>query len=234
MGRYSAVGLNGLDIRSDDVLAVLRRRNPGAEPEALKDTAGLMAAVGRAVEKGDAVQAMHAVLDHLKAEGPNSRSAEHVHGPGGQTLRTLILKPQGVVEVSRGAAPGETIDRRDGVKRLAASAHPLRLEDWAGPLAGAGELATRLGIARSTLQDWRRGGAVVGLLKGTRKHLFPLAQFVDGRPVAGLAEVLAIVGDPRTAWLWLVEPYARGGSPLEDLKRGRAESVVDAARDDFA
>ena len=51
---------------------------------------------------------------------------------------------------------------------------------------------------------------------------------------ARLAEVLAIVGDPRTAWLWLVEPYVRGGSPLEDLKRGRAASVIDAARDDFA
>lgn len=228
MARDCAAGRDGLDIRSDDVLAVLRRRNPGAKPEALKHAAGLMAAVGRAVERGDAVRAMHAVLDHLKAEGP----APAKSGEG--AAQTLILNPGGVVEVSHGAPAGETIDRRDGLKRLAAHAHPVTLEEWAGPLAGAGELATRLGIARSTLQDWRRDGAVVGLLKGTRKHLFPLAQFVDGRPVEGLAPVLAIIGDPRTAWLWLIEPYARGGSPLDDLKRGRVAPVIDAARDDFA
>lgn len=228
MGRDFAAGRDGLDIRSDDVLAVLRRRNPEAKPEALRHAAGLMAAVGRAVEQGDAVRAMHAVLDHLKAEGARSAA------PGPEVAQTLILNPRGAVEVSRGAPAGETIDRREGLKRLAAHALPVMLEEWAGPLAGAGELATRLGIARSTLQDWRRDGAVVGLLKGTRKHLFPLAQFVDGRPVEGLAPVLAIVGDPRTAWLWLIEPYAHGGSPLEDLKRGRIAPVVDAARDDFA
>ncbi|KST59358.1 hypothetical protein AO398_18755 [Methylobacterium sp. GXS13] len=230
MARDSVAWPDALDIRSDDVLAMLRRRNPEAEPEALRHTASLMAAVGRAVEQGDLVRAMHAVLDHLKTERSVSGSSE----PGDEKPQKLILKPLGAVEVSRGAAPGETIDRRDGLKQIAARALPLRLEDWAGSLAGAGELAANLGIARSTLQDWRRSGAVVGLLKGTRKHLFPLAQFVDGRPVAGLAEVLAIVGDPRTAWLWLVEPYARGGSPLEDLKRGRVTPVVDAARDDFA
>lgn len=228
MGRDFAAGRDGLDIRSDDVLAVLRRRNPEAKPEALKHAAGLMAAVGRAVEQGDAVRAMHAVLDHLKAEGAGSTA------PGPEVAQTLILNPRGAVEVSRGVVAGETIDRRDGLKRLAAHALPVTLEEWAGPLAGAGELAAHLGIARSTLQDWRRNGAVVGLLKGTRKHLFPLAQFVDGRPVEGLAPVLAIVGDPRTAWLWLIEPYARGGSPLEDLKRGRVATVIDAARDDFA
>ncbi|MCJ2132972.1 hypothetical protein MKK69_02630 [Methylobacterium sp. J-026] len=217
-----------LDIRSDDLLAMLQRRNPAAEPATLEHAAGVMAAVGRAVEQGDAVRAMHALLDHLEAEGPRPGSA------GAAPPRAIILNPRSPVEVSHGAATGGTIDRQHGLKRLAASVRPLTLEDWAGPLAGAGELAARLGIARSTLQDWRRSGAVVGLLTGTRKHLFPLAQFVDGRPVAGLAAVLAIIGEPRTAWLWLVEPYARGGSPLDDLKRGRVASVIDAARDDFA
>ncbi len=228
MARDFAAERDGLDIRSDDVLAVLRRRNPGAKPESLRHAAGLMAAVGRAVEQGDAVRAMHVVLNYLKVDGP--APAE----PDAAAARALTLNPRGAVEVSHGAPAGETIDRRDGLKRLAASAFPVTLEEWAGPLAGSSELAARLGIARSTLQDWRRSGAVVGLLKGTRKHLFPLAQFVDGHPVEGLAPVLAIIGDPRTTWLWLTEPYARGGSPLEDLKRGRVAPVIDAARDDFA
>ncbi len=138
------------------------------------------------------------------------------------------------VESSAGRGLGARIGRDEGGRRLAAYAAPLGLEDWAGPVAGPVELELRLGIARSTLQDWRRSGAVIGLLKGSRKHVFPLAQFVDGRPVRGLADLIAIARDARTAWLWLVEPRERGASPLEDLSRGRIDEVLQAARDDFA
>ena len=137
------------------------------------------------------------------------------------------------VETHHGTGLGERIDPAEGLRRLVAATVPSELEEWAGPVAGARTLKERFGIARSTLQDWRRSGAVIGLLKGTRKHVFPLAQFVDGRPVQGLAETLAIIGDGRTAWLWLVEPHHRHGSLLERLKRGEIDVVLDAARADF-
>ncbi|GJE15935.1 LuxR C-terminal-related transcriptional regulator [Methylobacterium marchantiae] len=147
--------------------------------------------------------------------------------------RYALVSKSGV-EPSRGRGLGGRISSVEGARRLSDYALPLRLEDWAGPLAGPVELAADLGIARSTLQDWRRGGAVIGLLKGARKHVFPLAQFVDGRPVPGIADVLGIVGDARTAWLWLSEPRELGASLLEDLRHGRIEPVLRAARDDFA
>ena len=61
----------------------------------------------------------------------------------------------------------------------------MLIEDWAGRVAGSTYLEENLRIARSTLHRWQRRNEVVALRKGGRKHVFPLAQFVDGRPVAG-------------------------------------------------
>ncbi len=55
------------------------------------------------------------------------------------------------------------------------------------------------------LHDWQRRGAVIGLLKGERKHVFPLAQFVDGRPVEGMPQVTPIIRNPPVAWQWLIQ-----------------------------
>jgi len=75
----------------------------------------------------------------------------------------------------------------------------------------------------------------VGLLSGVRKHVFPLAQFVDGRPVAGLAPVVAAAGAARTAWLWLIEPHPSlaGQTPLDRLKAGSVAVVTSLADRDF-
>ena len=111
----------------------------------------------------------------------------------------------------------------------------MRLEDWAGDVAGPGEIEARLGVKRSTLHDWRMRGAVIGLKTGARKHVFPLAQFIDGRPVEGMAHVLGVIGDPRAAWRWLTtRKPSIGGAPLDLLKRGKLDDVAAAARRDFA
>ncbi|MBA8853387.1 hypothetical protein FHW20_004367 [Ochrobactrum intermedium] len=82
--------------------------------------------------------------------------------------------------------------------------------------------------------DWYKRGAVIGLLKGERKHVFPRAQFVDGRPVGGMSEVTRIIGNPRVAWQWVVQPkLSIGGTPLELLKQGQVSTVPDEAERDF-
>ena len=102
-------------------------------------------------------------------------------------------------------------------------------------MAGSTELERDHGVARSTLHTWQKQGAVIGLLKGVRKHVFPLDQFIDGRPIEGLAEVLRVVGEPRTAWLWLKEPHPalNGATPLARLKARRIGEVVEVARANF-
>jgi hypothetical protein len=108
----------------------------------------------------------------------------------------------------------------------------MLIEDWAGRVAGSTYLEEHLRIARSTLHRWQRRGEVIALRKGGRKHVFPLAQFVDGRPVAGIRDVLSLITNPRLAWLWLTRPSAQldGRVPIDLLRQDEVDEVVEAAR----
>lgn len=111
----------------------------------------------------------------------------------------------------------------------------MPMEDWAGPVAGASQIMTQLGIPRSTLASWQQAGAVVALLRGQRKYAYPLEQFVDARPLPGLADVLRLVPDARGAWLWLRQPNSAlaGRTPLERLKAGQRADVLAVAQADL-
>ncbi|BAB50785.1 hypothetical protein [Mesorhizobium japonicum] len=108
------------------------------------------------------------------------------------------------------------------------------IENWAGPVAGPTFLEATFGIPRSTLYRWQRRSEVIALLKGRRKFVFPLTQFVDGRPAKGIGDVLSIIGHPRTAWFWLTHPCTNLGGrlPIEMLRMDMVDAVVAAARDD--
>lgn len=108
----------------------------------------------------------------------------------------------------------------------------MLIEDWAGRVAGSTYLEENFRIPRSTLHRWQRRNEVVALRKGGRKHVFPLAQFVDGRPAPGISEVLSLIVNPRLAWSWLIRPSAAldGRVPIEMLRQDLVEEVVRAAR----
>ena len=157
------------------------------------------------------------------------------HSPRRGNAR-IILKPRGPVEVSQGAGLGELLTLEEG-RRLHeyALATGTSLEDWAGATAGPVELAHKLGVSRSTLHAWQTKRLAIGLLNGLRKNVFPLEQFVDGKPVAGIADVLAVIGEPRVTWMWFKEPspLLNGATPLARLKRGRVDEVLRAAQTNF-
>lgn len=215
-----------------DILDVLARHNPGISKTALKGKSRVVAAVTAAAvrlsdeqqrqiltHEGSLVEAMEMVVADLADKG------------GDDLIRLELDKP---VEVSAGEGLGDLLDEAEGQRRIAEVASPVRLEDWAGPVAGPSEIERTFGTRRSTLHDWHKRGAVIGLLKGERKHVFPLAQFVDGRPVEGMAEVTRVIGNPRIAWQWLIQPKPSiGGKPLDRLKQGHVAHVVDAAERDF-
>jgi len=216
-----------------DVVAVIARYNPALSKTALAAAGTVIAAVSAAAarlspdqqqrvvaDEGELVQAVEAAVSKLVAK------------PRDELMSVRVQKP---VEVSQGAGLGQIVELHEGRRRLAAFATPTRLEDWAGPVAGPGEIEKAFGTKRSTLHDWQRRGAVIGLLRGERKHVFPLAQFVDGRPVEGMARITQIIRNPRVAWQWLLEPKPSiGGSPLDRLKSGALDDVVEAAERDFA
>jgi hypothetical protein len=149
--------------------------------------------------------------------------------------KPLKLVAKSAAEVSQGAGLGKVLSPEEGRARIAEYVTPTKVKDWAGPLAGPTELERDFGVARSTLHTWQKQGAVIGLLVGIRKHAFPTEQFVDGRPVTGLATIVKAIGDLRAAWLWLREPNPgfAGVTPLARLKAGATDKVVEMARANF-
>jgi hypothetical protein len=207
------------------------RRNPNSSRGELAEIGKLVAAFSAmAANLSPAARkrliARHARFQELIAE----IAAETDAAP-----KPLKLVAKATVAVSQGAGLGEVLSVEQGRARIAAYATPNKIEDWAGPVAGPTELEQVFGVARSTLHSWQKQGAVIALLVGVRKHAFPTEQFVDGRPVTGIAPVVEAIGDPRAAWLWLREPNPgfAGVAPLERLKAGATDKVVGMARANF-
>ncbi len=152
----------------------------------------------------------------------------------GHAETPIAIRARGPVERSEGQGFGDVLSPEAGREKLRNFASPVRLEGWAGEVAGANEIARQFGIPRSTLHSWQKRGAVIGLLKGRRNHVFPLAQFEDGHPLHGIAEITQLVGNPRVAWQWLIQDKPSiEGRPLDLLRIGEQAKVIAAARRDF-
>ena len=63
---------------------------------------------------------------------------------------------------------------------------------------------------------------VIGLLKGTKKHMFPVEQFIDGRPARGIFAIVGLAGGHRVAWPWLrqANPVLSGRKPWLRIRDG--------------
>jgi len=215
-----------------DILDVLARHNPGVSRAVLKRKSKVVAAVtAAAIRLTDAQQKRILASQKSLAETMETVIADLAD----KELDDLIsIKTDKPIEVSQGQGMDQLIDEAEGHRRLAAIAVPVRLEDWAGAVAGPTEIERLFGTKRSTLHEWQKRGAIIGLLRGERKHVFPLAQFVDGRPIEGMSDVVHTIGNPRVAWQWLIQPKPSiNGTPLERLKQGHTSQVVEAAERDF-
>ncbi|MDP3411089.1 hypothetical protein [Bosea sp. (in: a-proteobacteria)] len=215
-----------------DVLKVLARHNPGLSKTALEATGKVVAVVSAAASRLSVEQQRRvAGSDNELARAVEAVVEGLATGAGRKLIELPVEKP---VEVSQGPGLGRAVDLDEGRRRLAEFATTVRLEDWAGPVAGPGDIEKMFGTKRSTLHEWQKRGALIGLLKGERKHVFPLAQFVDGRPVEGMSQVTKIIAHPRVAWQWLIQTKpSLGEAPLDALKNGRVEEVLEAASRDF-
>lgn len=135
------------------------------------------------------------------------------------------------VEPPKGEGLGTIVSAEEGRRLMREFAVARKIEDWAGPVAGASQLSRDYGIPRSTLHRWQHSDEVIGLLKGTKKHVFPVEQFIDGRPAQGISAIVGLAGGHRVAWLWLrqANPVLGGRPPIDLLKQDRIDEVVDAA-----
>lgn len=137
-----------------------------------------------------------------------------------------------VVEPSKGDGLGAIVSDEEGQRLRNDIAVARKIEDWAGEAVGATELSRDYGIPRSTLHRWQHSNEVIALLKGTKKHVYPTEQFIDGRPARGISTIIDIIASHRIAWLWLrqVNPVLGGRKPIDCLKQDRLDEVIDVAR----
>lgn len=136
------------------------------------------------------------------------------------------------VEPLKGEGLGPIVSEEEGKRLLSKFTVARKIEDWAGAVAGASQLSRDYGIPRSTLHRWQHANEVIGLLKGTKKHVFPIDQFIDGRPALGISAVVGLAGNHRIAWLWLrqTNPVLGGRKPIDLLKQDRIDEVIDTAQ----
>ena len=97
------------------------------------------------------------------------------------------------------------------------------------------QMAARLDVAgRETVLRWHRAGKLIGFERNRRGLRFPAAQLVGGdTPLDGLETLKPMwEGDDRALWSWLTTPSAElaGELPLIELRHGRTERVIAAAR----
>jgi len=216
-----------------EIRAIFAHRNPLIPPRALTPLARLVAnfadvVAELAVDQREKIPTSKTVLRSMLLKAARlgtEASADEPQNTGGAPA----------VERHTGTGLGDLLSLELGRERLAQYVQTRPLESWAGPVAGPGEIEKQLHVARSTLNEWHRRGAVIGLLRGERKHVYPLEQFVDARPMQGIGDVAKIAPDERAAWLWLRQPHGRFDMrpPLDLLKAGQRDAVIQAAERDF-
>ncbi|WP_264392709.1 antitoxin Xre/MbcA/ParS toxin-binding domain-containing protein [Porphyrobacter sp. ULC335] len=214
-----------LQIDETAVQAALLARNPRA-PASELDSMARFVSIAVDVMSGVAAQRLLKLADKQTLRKVLEQVADQ--------LATEEKMPDTSAEPMRGKGLGEVLSLAEGRARLAAYAIPMPIEEWAGPVGGAKEIEAQFGVGRSTLSTWHKNGAVVGLLRGQRKLAYPLEQFIDGRPLQGLSDVVAAAPDARSAWLWLRQPHGalEGETPLALLRAGKRDQVIGlAARD---
>ena len=156
------------------------------------------------------------------------RVAPPTHRPPGSELL-------GKVEIDCGAGLGAVVSRAIGEERLAAEIGLLPLADWAGDVRGAAKTEAELSLPEGVLARWAEAHEVIAFNAANETQVYPLEQFADGKPVAGIAELLRIIGAPQVAWAWLRTPRPAQDlpMPLALLKRGELTRVLSLALRDF-
>lgn len=95
------------------------------------------------------------------------------------------------------------------------------------------EAAARLEVSRTTVYQWVEKNTLIAWRSTKRRLSIPAAQILGpGRVIPGLAGVVDIVGDPELAWEFLIQEWPfedAATAPLELLKAGRLDEVLDAA-----
>jgi hypothetical protein len=108
------------------------------------------------------------------------------------------------------------------------------LTRMAGGLYTLSEVAAILAISELLVEERRKAGELIAV-RLAESYCYPACQFTPHGIVTGLSEVLAVMPVRhdwmRLEWLLIPDEALEGLTPLEALRAGRLEDVIDIARD---
>jgi len=147
----------------------------------------------------------------------------------------MPMFPDFNVEEAQGEGLGRALSATQASAQLQSIAKVVPVERWAGQTLSASDLKRERGISRPDLAAWERGGSVISFVNQYGERRYPGDQFVGNRPVAGLAEIIAAIVDPRVAWRWLSQPHSAIDQrrPIEILKTTGIEALRSLVARDF-
>ena len=106
--------------------------------------------------------------------------------------------------------------------------------DFDDELISAEEAARRLAVSRATVYNWIESRRLLGWRLTRQGTLIPAEQIVGpGELIPGIARVLEILPEPRSAWRFLKEEspfFDTPQRPIDALKAGKVDDVVAAAQ----
>lgn len=194
-------------------------------PEVVIDRSAIAASLLGGDEAVDP-QALSAAVDAMTATG---LAVIKALGMAARAVDTKDLE----VTVMRGEGLGSAVCPAEGGRLLRSIAIEVPVERWAGEVLGPKEASARLGVSRSTLDNWRRRNEIIALSKGLVAHAVPMEQFAGGRPIPGIDMVIAhSPNSARVTWYWMMNPdvHLGGVRPIDVLRDGRIDDVVMAVR----
>jgi hypothetical protein len=147
--------------------------------------------------------------------------------------------PTDLAVLLRALSSGELLDDLRSVEPLAPAfirgieAKRKLIEEHGGTLT-AEKAAEILGITRQAVDKRRRAGTLIGLTTGRYGYRYPIWQFTQSGAVVGLEDVLTALASHdewmQAAFLISKNPRLSGRTPIEMLKAGKLEKVLDAAQ----
>ena len=188
------------------------------------------------------------------AEAPAQIEEPRIAGLSGIAADFLRRHPReacAALETAAAAVAGEDPDEQEARALAAAKAlyeemqdsDPYELPESLKPfvvdspespdMIGAAQAAERLGVSPQTVYRWAHKGTLLAWKRPGRRMTIPAGQILGPRKIVPcIAEIRDIIGSPQLTWAFLTQewPFAEDVDyPLEKLKAGQIEEVLDAA-----
>jgi hypothetical protein len=155
-----------------------------------------------------------------------------------ESIVNATAAPTNLTVLVRALSSGELLEDLKAAEPLAPAfirgieAKRRLIEEHGGTLT-AEHVAQHLGITRQAVEKRRRAGKLIALTMGRHGYRYPVWQLTKSGVLPGFDKVLAALASHdewmQTAFFVGANPRLGGRTPIEMLKTGELESVLDAA-----